>query len=113
MSLSQALYGVVSSFCTHTIPCLLLFQTPLWAYFHFSLFKREFQAFQCLSVMSFLFSDSYPIYTVTHFTHNVRLVRSLIIKKEKMVIAKYKGSYGTYTAFEARLFEMTDVKPLN
>ena len=36
-----------------------------------------------------------------------------IIKTEKMVIAKYKGSYGTYTAFEARLFEMTDVKPLN
>jgi len=34
--------------------------------------------------MPFFFSDSYSIYTVTHFTHNVRLVRSLIIKKEKI-----------------------------
>ena len=37
-----------------------------------------------VGVVSFFFSDSYLIYTVTHFTHNVRLVRSLIIKKEKI-----------------------------
>ena len=36
-----------------------------------------------------------------------------MIKSTKMVIAKYQGSYGTYTALEAKLFEMTDVKPLN
>ena len=38
-----------------------------------------------------------------------------MIKKQKMVIAKYKPSakYGTYTLFEAKLFEMTDIKPLN
>lgn len=36
-----------------------------------------------------------------------------LIKSTKMVIAKYQGSYGTYTAGEAKLFEMTDVKPLN
>ncbi len=35
------------------------------------------------------------------------------MKTQKMVIAKYNGSYGTYTAGVARLFEMTDVKPLN
>ena len=37
------------------------------------------------------------------------------MKTEKMVIAKYPGSsrYGTYTLQEARLFEMTDIKPLN
>lgn len=36
-----------------------------------------------------------------------------LIKSTKMVIAKYQGSYGTYTAGEAKLFEMTDIKPLN
>ena len=35
------------------------------------------------------------------------------MKTEKIVIAKYGDTYGTYTAFEARLFEMTDIKPLN
>ena len=36
-----------------------------------------------------------------------------MMKSEKMVIAKYQGSFGTYTAGVAKLFEMTDVKPLN
>lgn len=36
-----------------------------------------------------------------------------MMKTAKMVIAKYNGSYGTYTAFEAWLFEMTDVKKAN
>ena len=36
-----------------------------------------------------------------------------LIKTEKMVIAKYQASYGTYTLTEAKLFEMTDIKPLN
>lgn len=38
-----------------------------------------------------------------------------MMKTTKMVIAKYKASskYGTYTLAEAKLFEMTDVKPLN
>ena len=35
------------------------------------------------------------------------------MKTEKMVIAKYRDSFGTYSLTEARLFEMTDVKPLN
>ena len=37
------------------------------------------------------------------------------MKSEKMVSAKYKPSakYGVYTLKEARLFEMTDIKPLN
>ena len=35
------------------------------------------------------------------------------IKTEKMVIAKYDGSFGTYTLQEAKLFEMTDITPLN
>ena len=35
------------------------------------------------------------------------------MKTEKMVIAKYKASYGTYTLQEAKLFEMSEIKPLN
>ena len=36
-----------------------------------------------------------------------------MMKTTKMVIAKYAGSYGTYTRQEATIFEMTNVKPLN
>ena len=36
-----------------------------------------------------------------------------LIKSEKMVIGFYDGRYGTYTLYEAKLFEMKDVKPLN
>ena len=36
-----------------------------------------------------------------------------MMKTEKMVSAKYQGKYGTYTVGMAKLFEMTDVKPLN
>lgn len=36
-----------------------------------------------------------------------------LIKSKKMVIAKYNGSFGSYTLDEAKLYEMTDVKPLN
>ena len=40
-------------------------------------------------------------------------VNELMKRGEKMVIAKYCASYGTYTLREARLFGMTDIKPLN
>ena len=36
-----------------------------------------------------------------------------LMKQGKMVIAKYNGSYGTYTRDEAMVYEMTDIKPLN
>lgn len=36
-----------------------------------------------------------------------------LIKEKKMVIAKYHGSYGTYTLDEAKVWEMTEVKPLS
>ena len=36
-----------------------------------------------------------------------------LAKQGKLVIAKYNGSYGTYTRDEAKVYEMTDVKPLN
>ena len=40
-------------------------------------------------------------------------VNDLIKSGEKMVIAKYCASYGTYTLREAQLFGMTDLRPLN
>ena len=33
-----------------------------------------------------------------------------LIKENKVVIAKYQGSYGTYTWDEARLYGMTDIQ---
>ena len=36
-----------------------------------------------------------------------------LMKQNKMVIAKHNGSYGSYTKDEARVWQMTDVKPLN
>ena len=36
-----------------------------------------------------------------------------MMKNEKMVSASYYGRYGIFTAFEAKLFEMEDIKPLN
>jgi len=36
-----------------------------------------------------------------------------LMKQGKMVIAKYNGSYGSYTRDEAMVYNMTDIKPLN
>ena len=36
-----------------------------------------------------------------------------LIKTNRVVIAKYQGSFGTYTWDEARVYGMTDIKPLN
>ena len=36
-----------------------------------------------------------------------------LLKQGKLVIAKYNGSYGTYTIDEARVWSMTDINPLN
>ena len=44
---------------------------------------------------------------------NGRPLISRLIKENKMVRAYYTGSYGIYTLDEARVWQMTDVKPLN
>ena len=41
------------------------------------------------------------------------MVNSLIKSTTKMVIARFNGSYGTYTLDEARVWEMTDIRSLN
>ena len=35
-----------------------------------------------------------------------------LVKEGKVVIAKHNGTYGTYTRDEARVWNMTDIKPL-
>ena len=44
---------------------------------------------------------------------NGRPMVNTLMKSTKMVIARFNGSYGTYTLDEAKTWEMTDVKPLN
>jgi hypothetical protein len=44
---------------------------------------------------------------------NGRPLINRLIKETKLVSAKFEGSYGTYTLDEARVWQMTDGKPLN
>ena len=44
---------------------------------------------------------------------NGRPLINRLIKETPMVRAKYDGSYGIYTRDEARVWSMTDIKPLN
>ena len=44
---------------------------------------------------------------------NGRPLINRLIKENKMVRAYYNGSYGIYTLDEARVWQMTDVEPLN
>jgi hypothetical protein len=44
---------------------------------------------------------------------NGKAMINRLMKENKMVSAKYNGEYGIYTADEARVWEMTDIEPLN
>ena len=44
---------------------------------------------------------------------NGRQLVNRLMKENRMVSAKYDGSYGTYTLDEARVWQMTDIQPLN
>jgi hypothetical protein len=44
---------------------------------------------------------------------NGKSIINRLMKENRMVRAKYDGSYGIYTLDEARVWQMTDVKPLN
>ena len=44
---------------------------------------------------------------------NGRPLVNRLMKENKVVIAKYNGSYGTFTLDEARVWQMTDLNPLN
>jgi hypothetical protein len=44
---------------------------------------------------------------------NGKAMINRLMRENKMVSAKYNGEYGIYTADEARVWEMTDIEPLN
>ena len=44
---------------------------------------------------------------------NGRPLVNRLMKENRMVSAKFNGSYGTFTLDEARVWQMTDLKPLN
>ena len=44
---------------------------------------------------------------------NGRPLLNRLIKDAKIVSAKFDGSYGCYTLDEARVWQMSDIKPLN
>ena len=44
---------------------------------------------------------------------NGRPLVNRLMKENRMVSAKFNGSYGTFTLDEARVWQMTDLNPLN
>ena len=63
-----------------------------------------------------IFGEPYYIIKNCHpvpFNWNGQSGINALIKQNKMVIAKYQGSFGTYTRDEAKVWEMTNIKPLN
>ena len=44
---------------------------------------------------------------------NGRPLADRLIRESKMVSAKYQGTFGIYTADEARVWQMTDITPRN
>jgi hypothetical protein len=63
-----------------------------------------------------IFGEPYYIIRNCHpvpFNWNGQPGINSLIKTNRAVVAKYNGSYGTYTYDEAKLYEMTDIKLLN
>ena len=62
------------------------------------------------------FGTPYEIVCNCHpqpFNWNGQPMINRLMKETKMVRAFYNGNYGIYTADEARIWEMTNVEPLN
>ena len=62
-----------------------------------------------------IYGEPYAIIKNCHpvpFNWNGHTGINSLVKENKVVIAKHNGSYGTYTKDEARVWQMTDVKPL-
>ena len=58
-----------------------------------------------------IYGEPYYIIKNCHpvpFNWNQHSLGSTLIQEQKAIIAKYNGSFGTYTRDEARLYEMTE-----
>ena len=63
-----------------------------------------------------IYGEPYYIITGCHpypTNWNGKSLINKLIKEGKLVSAKFDGSYGIYTRDEARIWDMTDIKPLN
>ena len=63
-----------------------------------------------------VYGTPYEIITNCHpypTNWNGKTMLNRLIKETKMVRAFYNGSYGVYTLDEAKVWEMTDIKPLD
>ena len=93
------------------------------AYWNALSLQRQRQIYWALSVQKrrgepfkenpyYVISDCVPIPTNWNGRPGIN---DMIKSHTKMVSAKYKATakYGIYTLFEAELFEMSDIKPLN
>lgn len=63
-----------------------------------------------------IYGEPYYIITNCHpypSNWNGKPMLNRLMKEGKMVSAKHEGSYGIYTLVEAKVWQMTDVKPLN
>ena len=82
----------------------LLQQRRLYLY----LLYRKWRSLDIYGEPYFVIKNCHPV----PFNWNGQSGIEELIKTKRVVIARYKGAYGTYTYDEARLYEMTDIQPL-
>ena len=96
------------------------FDTPLieaWNYLSLTdqrklylyLLYRKWRGIDIYGEPYFIIMNCHPV----PFNWNGYCGINSLMKEKKMVIAKYQGSFGTFTYLEAKLYEMTDIKALN
>lgn len=73
------------------------------------LLYRKWRGIDIYGEPFFIICNCHPV----PFNWNGRQLLNRLIKESKLVRAYYNGSYGIYTLDEARVWQMTDVKPLN
>lgn len=73
------------------------------------LLYRKWRGIDIFGEPFFIIKNCHPV----PFNWNGNVGVNNRMKDTKMVIAFFNGSHGTYTLDEARLYEMTNVKPLN
>lgn len=83
----------------------LIDQRKLYLY----LLYRKWRGIDIFGEPYFIIKNCHPV----PFNWNGHQGVSDLIKTNRAVIAKYQGSFGTYTWDEARVYQMTDIRKLN
>lgn len=82
----------------------LIDQRKLYLY----LLYRKWRGIEIFGDPVFIMCNCHPV----PFNWNGVAGIDSLLESNKLVIAKYNGSFGSYTKDEVKLYEMTDVKPL-